>query len=47
MTLAVTFSLLAEIEILRKEPIGMTQKKMFQPGTRRHQEQSDEPVIIM
>jgi len=41
VTLAVIFSLLvglAEIEILRKETIGMTQKKMVQPASRRHQE---------
>jgi hypothetical protein len=27
-----------EIEILRKEAIGMTQKKMVQPATRRYEE---------
>jgi hypothetical protein len=38
---------LVEIEILGKETIGMTQKKMVQPVTRRHQEQNKEPVIII
>jgi hypothetical protein len=37
---------LVEIEILTKETIGMTQKKMVQPATRRHQEESKEPVTL-
>jgi hypothetical protein len=38
---------LVEFKILRKETIGMTQKKMVQPATRRYQEKSEEPVIII
>jgi hypothetical protein len=49
VTLTVIYSLLVgpvETEILRKEILGMTEKKMVQPATRRHQEKSKEPVII-